>query len=145
MNKSHNIPLISPLLQDQLEISDEAEVTKGHESEKELSHSNSLEQFTESLDKNLSERVIKLVEEIIAKATRSEEEMAKAEKDGGVVSEDDIQLSIWDFAGQAAYYTTHQVCLFVCYVFLSFFPTVLATSLVLRNRLNDFNQNKRYR
>ncbi|XP_072025629.1 LOW QUALITY PROTEIN: uncharacterized protein [Amphiura filiformis] len=95
------------------EISGESDVTKDQESEKECdTKSNSLEQFTQSLDKNLSERVTQLVEEILAKAKASEE----TEKEGeGTTKEDansnNIILSIWDFAGQSVYYTTHQVFL----------------------------------
>ena len=95
------------------EISDESEVTKDHESEKDSdTKSNSLEQFTQSLDNNLSERVTQLVEDILAKAKADEDNKASEdvkESDGGEANRQNIILSIWDFAGQAVYYTTHQV------------------------------------
>ena len=65
----------------------------------------------------MPERVVQLVGEMVKKweaGQKADGEEAAEPGDGNASSADtengrNIVLNIWDFAGQAAYYTTHQV------------------------------------
>ena len=55
----------------------------------------------------MPERVVQLVEEMIKDRENIDESTDKPTKAGS--NGKNIVLNIWDFAGQAVYYTTHQV------------------------------------
>ena len=57
----------------------------------------------------MPERVVQLVEQMISERSKQGQGQTKVMVDPQGKSGKNIVLNIWDFAGQAVYYTTHQV------------------------------------
>ncbi|XP_071952913.1 uncharacterized protein [Antedon mediterranea] len=81
------------------------------------------EQVKEAVGQELVDRVLTMVSEMLKKLESGQEviEVSKTEQQ-------EIMMSIWDFAGQSVYYTTHQV-----------FLTTRAIYIIVFNLTHDLN------